>query len=65
LDQKKQACFMRGLNSKIWTMMIGCLHVTYHEAVNIALSFEEEYRKHEEAKKKKVSYGSFGSNQKC
>jgi hypothetical protein len=64
LDRKKQACFMRGLNSKIRTMMTGCLNVTYHEAVNIALSSEEEYRKHKEAKKKKVSYGSFGSNQK-
>jgi hypothetical protein len=38
LDQKKQACFMRGLNSKIRTMMTGCLNVTYHEVVNIALS---------------------------
>jgi hypothetical protein len=56
---------MRGLNSNIQTMMTGCLNVTYHEAVNIALSLEEEYRKHKEAKKKKnMSYGSFDSNQK-
>jgi hypothetical protein len=64
LDNKKQACFMKGLSSKIRTMMTGCLNVTYHEAVNIALSSEEEYRKHKEAKKKKVSYGSSGNNQK-
>jgi hypothetical protein len=64
LNWKKQACFMRGLNSKIRTMMTGCLNVTYHEAVNIALLSEEEYRKHKEAKKKKVSYGSSSSNQK-
>jgi hypothetical protein len=38
-------------------MMTGCLNVTYHEAVNIALSSEEEYQK-------KVSYGSSGGNQK-
>jgi hypothetical protein len=63
-DHKKQACFMKGLSSKIRTMMTGCLNVTYHEAVNIALSSEEEYRKHKEAKKKKVSYGSSGNNQK-
>jgi hypothetical protein len=45
-------------------MMTGCLNVTYHEAVNIALSSEEEYRKHKEAKKKKVPYGSSSGNQK-
>jgi hypothetical protein len=63
-DRKRQACFMRGLNSKIRTMMTGCLNVTYHEAVNIALSSKEEYHKHNVAKKKKVSDGSSGSNQK-
>jgi hypothetical protein len=63
-DRKKQACFMRGLNSKIRTMMTGCLNVTYHEAVDIALLSEEEYRKHKEAKKKRVSYGPSGGNQK-
>jgi hypothetical protein len=47
-------------------MMIGCLNATYHEAINIAIASEEEYRKHKEAKKKKnVSSGSSGSNQKC
>jgi hypothetical protein len=46
-------------------MMTICLNATYHEAVNIAIASEEEYRKHKEAKKKKnVSSGSFGSNQK-
>jgi hypothetical protein len=38
-------------------MMTGCLNVTYHEAINIALSSEEEeYRKHKEAKKKKICH---------
>jgi hypothetical protein len=65
LDRKKKACCMRGLNSKIRTMMTGCLNATYSEVVNIAIASEEEYRKHKEAKKKKnVSSGSSGSNQK-
>jgi hypothetical protein len=46
-------------------MMTGCLNATYHEAINIAIASEEEYRKHKEAKKNKnVSSGSSGSNQK-
>jgi hypothetical protein len=64
-DRKKKACFMRGLNSMIRKMMTGCLSVTYHEAINIAIASEEEYRKHKEAKKKKnVSSRFSGSNQK-
>jgi hypothetical protein len=64
-DRKKEACFMRGQNSKIQTMITGCFNVTYHEVVNIALTSEEEYRKHKESKKKKnVSSRSSGSNQK-
>jgi hypothetical protein len=53
LDHKKKAYFMRGLNSKIQTMMTGCLNASYHEAVNVAIASEEEYCKHKEAKKKK------------
>jgi hypothetical protein len=64
-DRKKKAYFMRGLNSNIRTMMTSCLNATYHEAVNIAIASEEEYHKHKEAKKKKnVSSGPSGSNQK-
>jgi hypothetical protein len=56
---------MSGLNSKIQIMMTSCLNATYHEVVNIAIASKEEYRKHKEAKKKKnVSSGSSGSNQK-
>jgi hypothetical protein len=65
LDHKKKAYFMRGLKSKIQTMMTSCLNASYHEAVNVAIASEEEYCKHKEAKKKKnVSSGSSGSNQK-
>jgi hypothetical protein len=64
-NRKKKACFMRGLNSKIQTMMTSFLNATYHEAVNIAIASEEEYRKHKEAKKKKnVSSRSSSSSQK-
>jgi hypothetical protein len=46
-------------------MMTSCLNATYHEAVNVAIASEEEYRKHKEAKKKKnVSVGSSGKCQK-
>jgi hypothetical protein len=47
-DHKKKACFMRGLNSKIRTMMTGCLNATYHESVNIVIASKEEYHKHKE-----------------
>ena len=56
---------MRGLNTKLQTMMTTCTNVTYHEAVNIAIASEEKYRQHKEIKKKKsVPSGSFGGNQK-
>jgi hypothetical protein len=35
-------------------MMTGCLNATYHESVNIAIASKEEYRKHKEAKKKRL-----------
>ena len=56
---------MRGLNTKLQTMMTTCTNVTYHEAVNIAIASEEKYRQHKEIKKQKsVPSGSFGGNQK-
>ena len=56
---------MRGLNTKLQTMMTTYTNVTYHEAVNIAITSEEKYRQHKEIKKKKsVPSGSFGGNQK-
>ena len=63
-DAKKK-WFMRGLSTKLQTMMTTCTNVTYHEAVNIAIASEEKYRQHKEIKKKKsVPSGSFGGNQK-
>jgi hypothetical protein len=47
-------------------MMTTCTNATYHEAVNIPIASEEKNRLHNEAKKKKnVSSGSSGHNQKC
>ena len=59
-DRKKKACFMRGLNTKLQTMMTTCQNVTYYEAVNIVITSEEKNRKHKEAKKKATS-SSFSS----
>ena len=56
---------MRGLNTKLQTMMTTCTNVTYHEVVNIAIASERKFRQHKELKKKKsMSSGSFGGNQK-
>jgi hypothetical protein len=46
-------------------MMTACTNATYREAVNIAIASEEKNSLQKEAKKKKnVSFGSSGSNQK-
>jgi hypothetical protein len=56
---------MRGLNTKIQTMMTTCYNATYHEVVNVAIISEERSRIHKESKKKKqVSSGLSGSNKK-
>ena len=64
-DRKKKGYFMRGLNTKIQAMMTTCPNATYHEAVNIAIAYEEKYRLHKEAKKKKgMSAGPSNSARK-
>ena len=64
-DAKKKKWFMRGLNTKLRTMMSTCTNVTYHEAVNIAIASEVKYQQHKELKKKKsMPSGSFGGNPK-
>ena len=59
-DLKKKAYFMRGLNTKLQTMMTTCQNAIYYEAVIIAIASEEKNRKHKEAKKKATS-SSFSS----
>ena len=56
-DAKKKRWFMRGLNTKLQTMMTTCTNVTYHETVNIAIASESKYRQHKELKKKKEYAG--------
>ena len=50
---------MRGLNTKLQTMMTTCTNVTYHEAVNIAIASESKYRQHKELKKKEYAIRIF------
>jgi len=64
MDKKKKAYFMRGLNTKLQTMMITCQNATFYEAVNIAIASEEKNRKHTEAKKKAASSSFSGRGQK-
>jgi len=63
-DKKKKACFMRGLNTKLQTMMTTCQNATFYKAVNIAIASEEKNRKHKEAKKKAASSSFSGRGQK-
>jgi hypothetical protein len=65
-DKKKKNNFLRGLNTKLQTMMTTCGNTTYHETINIAIASEENYRRHKEAKKKKIfaSGSSSGKRQK-
>jgi hypothetical protein len=55
---------MRGLTTKLQTMMTTCQSATYYEAVNIANASEEKNKKHKEAKKKATSSSFFGRGQK-
>jgi len=64
-DWKKEACFMRGLNTKLQTMMTTYQSATYYEADNIAIASEEKNKKHKEAKKKATSSTFSGRGQKC
>jgi len=63
-DRKKKACFMRGLNTKLQTMMTTYQNATYYEVVNIAIASKEKNRKHKEAKKRATSSSFSGRGQK-
>jgi len=56
---------MRGLNTKLQTMMTTCQNATYYEAVNIAIASEEKKKKHMEAKNKATSSSFSGRGRKC
>ena len=53
-DAKKKRWFMRGLNTKLQTMMTTCTNVTYHEAVNIAIASESSIGSIRSSKRKRV-----------
>jgi len=61
-DEKNKACFMTGLNTKLQLMMTTCGNISYHEAVNVAISSEEKNRKHKDAKKEKGIVSGSGSS---
>jgi hypothetical protein len=62
-DQKKKKWFLRGVDTKLYTMMNVREADTYHEVVNMAISTEEKYRVHKEAKhKEKVGKGQFSGS---
>ena len=64
-DAKKKEHFLRGLNPKLQKMMTVCPNVSFHEDVNIAISYEEKSRQQKEEKKKKGNTSGFsGGNQK-
>ena len=45
---------MRGLNTKLQTMITTCTNVTYHEAVNIAIASEESIGSIRRSRKRRV-----------
>ena len=63
-DEKKRDCFIRGLNSKVRRSLSTMRNCTFHEVVNMAITFEEEDRQHQEEKKKKKAGPSFSGHQK-
>ena len=62
-DAQKKTYFLRGLNSKLQTMLTDTDDASFHKEVNLALKTEEKLHKHRELKKKKT-FGASGSGQK-
>jgi hypothetical protein len=64
--QKKKQWFIHGLSTKLQRMLTNFTNAGYHEAVSMAISFEEKNRLHQETKKRKlVSMGYSGGNNQC
>ena len=53
IDVKKKHWFVRGLNTKLQTMLTACTTTSYNEIVSIAISSKYKYHQHNEAKKRK------------
>lgn len=65
-DAKKKRWFIRGLSTKIQTMLTACTTASYNEIVNIAIASKEKNCLHKEAKKRKNVHVGFsgGNNQR-
>ena len=65
-EAKKKGWFICGLHTKLQAMLTTCTNVSYNEIVSTAISFEDKYHQHKEAKKRKeVSVESSGDNALC
>jgi len=53
-DEKKKDCFIRGLNTKLKSMLTTCVGTSFHQFVDIAIDTEEQHCQHKESKKKKI-----------
>jgi hypothetical protein len=60
-DEKKEACFRRGLSSKLRERLTLFKSYTYNELVSAAIELEDAIHAHEEEKKKKRVAGSSSS----
>ena len=66
MDVAKKGWFVRGLHTKLQAMLTTCTNASYNEIVSIAISFEDKYNQHKEAKKRKeVLVESSGGNAQC
>ena len=64
-DRQKKTYFLRGLSTKLQTLLTDTEDANFHKVVNLALKTEEKLRKHREQKKKKSSgAGVSGGGQK-
>ena len=63
IDVKKKHWFVRGLNTKLQTMLTACTTTSYNEIVSIAISSDDKNSQHKEAKKRKNMLAeSFGGS---
>ena len=65
-DANKKLWFVRGLDTKLHVMRAGHTTASYNEIVSIAISSDDKYHQHKEAKKRKnmLAESSRGSAQR-
>ena len=52
-DIEKKQCFVRGLHTKLQVMLASHTTASYNEIVSLAITSDDKYRQHKEAKKRK------------